>query len=118
MTDETVGGTENGGTASGEKKPAIKENIKLQSTWMRGLYLLLFLIIWGIAKTLVIAVMVFQFLSLLFVRKINGNLVPFSHSLSRFVYEITLYLTFASDERPFPFNRWPSENSDESEPEK
>ena len=50
-----------GGTASGEEKPAIKENIKLQSTWMRGLYLLLFLIIWGIAKTLVIAVMIFQF---------------------------------------------------------
>jgi hypothetical protein len=37
-------------------------------------------------------------------------------SLARYIYENVRYLTFNTDERPFPFGgKWPSARSDHSE---
>ncbi len=103
--------TENQPTSEPEtessEEPTLSENMRAGDTWMRGFYVLLFLIIFGLAKTLLIAMVIFQFLSTLFVHRTNRRLVTFAGSLCAFIYEVASYLSYASDERPFPFKEWP-----------
>jgi hypothetical protein len=39
---------------------------------------------------------------------LNPRLVEFAPGLSRYIYEILRYVTYESDERPFPFSDWPT----------
>lgn len=89
--------------------PELKENLTAQETWIRGLFLLLFAFILGVAKVVTGAVVVLQFLFTVFSGAVNPNLQQFGASLSRFTYQVMLYLTYNSDEKPFPFKEWPSE---------
>ena len=91
------------------QEPSMKKNIKERSTWMRGLYMLLFFIIYGIAEFLLVAVVVFQFISMVVLRKTNDRLRDFGRSLSAFIYEILLFLTYNSEDRPYPFGSWPAQ---------
>ncbi|MCZ6604686.1 MAG: DUF4389 domain-containing protein [Alphaproteobacteria bacterium] len=96
-------------TPDQSETPTLKENIKAGSTWMRGLFMVLFIIIYGIAEFLIFAVILFQFLSMLVARKTNEPLLGFSKSLSMFIYEIMIYLSYNDEQRPFPFGTWPSD---------
>ncbi len=88
--------------------PQTPEHIPAKGIWIRGLYMLLFLGIYGIAKTLVLLVMIFHFLALLIARTTYAPLLRFSQGLATYLYEITLYLTLITEEIPFPFREWPS----------
>ena len=83
------------------------ESLKTRATWIRGGFLLLFAAIFGVAQALFIAILLFQFFSLLLTRQTNDQLRDFSRRLGGFMYEILLYMSFNSDERPFPFGRFP-----------
>ncbi len=89
-------------------EPQTPERIPAKEIWIRGLYMLLFLVIYGVAKSLVFLVMIFHFLALLIARKTYAPLLRFSQGLATYLYEITLYLTFITEEKPFPFREWPS----------
>ena len=86
-----------------------KQNIKDQSTWMRGLYMLLFSIIYSVTEIVIILVVIFQFLSVLLTQQTNEKLLNLSMNLSTFIFQILSYVTFNSDERPFPFSDFPDE---------
>lgn len=115
MTDQTDDDTDEAGPSPSPQEPTLKDNLRAGSTWMRGLNILLFLIIYGLAKTVVIAVMIFQFLSTLFIRRTNKQLVTFAVSLCAYIYEVVRYLSYASDERPFPFKDWPKSTGETKE---
>jgi hypothetical protein len=87
--------------------PHVKENVTAQTTWIRGLYILLFAIIYSIAEIVVVAVVVFQFISTLFMGQNNQQLLRLGRSLSEFVRQVLLFVTYNSDEKPFPFGPWP-----------
>jgi hypothetical protein len=54
-------------------------------------------------------VVVLGFLWVLFKGEVNEDLREIGQSLARYVFEIVRYLTFNTDEKPFPFGgRWPS----------
>lgn len=78
-----------------------------QAVFVRALFMILFLIIYYVALWLVVAVAVFQFVVVLITGKHNRNLGTFGEGLSRFVYQITRFLTFETEEKPFPFKEWP-----------
>ena len=42
--------------------------------------------------------------------ELNEQLLDFSNSLTKYVSQILLYITFKSEERPFPFSPWPSDD--------
>ena len=88
---------------------AIKENIRSRPTWTRGLFMLLLTVIYGLAEIVIIAVVVFQFLSVLITGKAIQNLLLFGQGLSTFVYDIMLYLTYNIEKKPFPFGPWTNE---------
>jgi hypothetical protein len=87
-----------------EKTKATLTNVE---TWKRGLFMVVFAIISGVAKLIVTLVAIFQFVTLLFKGQINAAMLPLGQNLSTYLYQITLFLTFKTDEMPFPFNDFP-----------
>lgn len=85
----------------------IKENLKQQSTWIRGLYMLIFAVLYSLAKFVLIAVVVFQFLLKLFTGETNPRLLKLGQSLATYIYQIIEFETFNSDYQPYPFGAWP-----------
>lgn len=85
----------------------LKKNLTAKNTWVRGLYMLLFALIYSITKILVAAVAVFQFFATLLTGKANERLMTFGQNLSTFIYQIIQFFTFNSEEKPYPFSPWP-----------
>lgn len=85
----------------------LKENIKAQDTWLRLLFIVLYGAILWVTSVVLGFVVVFQFLMVLLTRRTQNNLVDFGASLAEFVKQVVSYLTFNTEEKPFPFNDWP-----------
>lgn len=75
--------------------------------WRRGLYMLLFMFLLGVAKFLAFAVILFQFVNVLLTTRTNQNLLRFGNSLSIYHYQVMLFLTYNSEEHPYPIGSWP-----------
>lgn len=88
-------------------QPELKQRLTATATWIRGLYIVIFAVIFSIAEVVLGAVVVFQFLLTLFTGATNARLRAFGLSLAAFLYQIVAFMTFNSDERPFPFGPWP-----------
>lgn len=87
-----------------------------RETWIRGLFMVLFAVIWGIAEVVLLGVVVFQFGSMVLVGKTNERLLGFGKDLARFIYEVTLFFTYNSEDKPFPFGPWPQETARKHKP--
>ena len=87
---------------------SLEENLKTPSTWLRLLFMILFLALWGISRVVVLAVVVLQFFWVLIGGKTNARLAVFGQSLATYAYQIVMYLTFNTEEQPFPFSDWPA----------
>jgi hypothetical protein len=85
----------------------IKENLKASKTWLRGLYIIIFAVFYSIAEIVLFAVVLFQFLLTLFTAQTNQRLLKLGQSLSTYIYQILMYITFNSDHQPYPFGAWP-----------
>lgn len=86
----------------------LKENIKKKSTWMRGLYMFMFAVFYSVAEVIIFTVIVFQFILSLLTGNTNEKLLKLGQSLSTYQYQILVFLTFNSEEHPYPFGTWPS----------
>ena len=85
----------------------LKAHLKERKTWLRGLYMLLFVIFYSVAEIVISVVVLFQFLLALFTGNTNERLLKLGQSLGTYVYQILQFLTFNSDYHPFPFGAWP-----------
>ncbi|MCW8922122.1 MAG: DUF4389 domain-containing protein [Gammaproteobacteria bacterium] len=85
----------------------IKENLKQQSTWLRGLYMLMFSVFYSLAEIVLFAVVLFQFLFKLFTGETNLRLLKLGQSIATYIYQIVQYLNFNSDYQVYPFGAWP-----------
>jgi hypothetical protein len=89
----------------------IKEKLSDTGTWLRGLYMLLFIFILGLTKFVVGALVIFQFFNSLFTGSANERLVDFGQNLAEYISQTVLFLCYSSEEKPFPFNDWPSQHA-------
>ncbi len=85
----------------------IKQNLKQHSTWMRGLYMLMFAFFYSIAEIVLFVVVVVQFFLKLFTGQTNPRLLMLGQSIATYIYQIIQYLTFNSDYQSYPFGAWP-----------
>lgn len=85
----------------------VKQNLKSQSTWIRGLYMLLYIFFSRIAEIVLGVVVLFQFLLQLFTGETNERLLKLGQGLSTYVYQVFQFLCFNSEYRPYPFGAWP-----------
>ena len=95
-------------SSSVEESPLAK-NLKSKSIWMRLLFMLIVTFLYSISRIVVGAVVVVQFFWVLFTGETNEKLKEFGKSLATYTNQIILYLTFNTEERPFPFDKdWPN----------
>ncbi|MFN3624599.1 MAG: DUF4389 domain-containing protein [Hyphomicrobium sp.] len=92
------------GAASEQRKSSFGDT----AVWLRGLYMLLLAVAFGIAQTLLCVTAIIQFLWLLFSGEPNNQLTRFGSSLSRWFSDAARFLTFGSDVKPFPWAPWPT----------
>jgi len=85
------------------------ESYKDRSVWLRGLYMLIFMFFWGVVKFVALVVIFFQFLTVLFTAETNIKLIRFGQSLSIYNYQIMMFLTYNSEEHPYPLGDWPNQ---------
>lgn len=95
----------------------LKANLSRRETWLRLLFMLLFAAIYSLAEIMLGAVVLFQFASTLITGRRNERLLVFGESLSRFIYQILRFMTYNSDDKPFPFGAWPQDGVTTSPPE-
>jgi len=86
----------------------VKENAKNIDTWIRGLFILVFGVIFYFLYGIIWLLVVFQFLTKVITGQLNQNLSEFSNRLTKYAFQILLYITFQSEERPFPFSSFPT----------
>jgi hypothetical protein len=101
-----------------DESPPLEQNIKSRSTWMRLFFMLVMMLLWSVSRVVVATVILVQFLCVLFTGKTNDRLKHLGEQLARYTYQIIGYLTFNTDDRPFPFDMdWPSTRALEREEE-
>ncbi len=92
----------------------IKENVTRRSIWLRLVFMIVLSVAFNVAEFITFAVVAFQFLASLFTGQPNGRLARFGRNLARYLQQITVYLTFTTEEKPFPFTPWPDEPHEET----
>lgn len=75
--------------------------------WIRVIFVALFWIVFYLTQLVVAAVVIAQCVFTLISGAPNLHLTKFGDSLSRYVHEILRYITFNTDQRPFPFTDFP-----------
>ena len=99
-----------------DKEPGkpIEEHIKSRATWTRFLYMVLSYVLVCLAAMVGVVIVVFGFLWVLFTGEVNRELRGVGQSIASYIYENVRFLTFNTEERPFPFGgQWPSAEADE-----
>jgi hypothetical protein len=86
-----------------EDKPSTRD------VWMRGSFMLLFMIGFWVGQSLLNLLAFVQFLWLLFAHVPNQLLIRFGSSLSTWLSEVGRFLSCASEEKPFPWRPWPDQ---------
>ena len=79
-----------------------------RNIWMRGLFMLLFAILFGIGHMVLNAITVVQFLWLLITREPNPFLYRFGQSLATWFAEVARFQSCATADKPFPWRDWPA----------
>lgn len=92
----------------------IKNNLKDRSNWLRGLFILLFIIFYNVAEIVLMAIVVVQFGFKIITGDVNEKLLSFSKSLSRYIYEVFQFITYENETMPFPFSDWPENTDDQA----
>lgn len=77
------------------------------SIWLRGLMMLLMMMAFQLASSLLGLVAAMQFVVTLVTDKPNVRLAQFSRSIGQYLRQIAQFLGFATESIPFPFSDWP-----------
>lgn len=84
-----------------------KKNLTDTKTWMRLVYMILFAVAFNVAEIVLGAAVIVQFLFQLFTGQSNERLRTLGQGLGAYIYEIIVFLSYHSDDKPFPFGHWP-----------
>lgn len=92
-----------------DKTAEMKANVKNVDTWIRGLFIIIYGVIFYVLVGIIWLVVIFQFIMKVITANLNPNVMNFSGGLTRYAFQILQYVTFQSEERPWPFGPWPAE---------
>ena len=85
----------------------LKTNLTSKRNWMRLIYMIIFAVCLQVSSIVMWVLVTLQFLFSLVTGRDNINLRRLGDSLSQYVYQALQFLTYASEEKPFPFGEWP-----------
>ena len=84
-------------------------------TWVRGFFMLVFLAVLWFARLLLIVMAVFQFGAQLIAGRPVSRALPLGRGLARYLQQIAMFLTYNSEDKPFPFAPWPDAGVSEAD---
>ena len=84
------------------------ETSSKRKIWVRGFFMLLMALVYQVTGTVMFIVTIIQFVLALLSDEPNDRLVSFGRSLGKYLQQLAHFLTFASEQVPFPFSEWPS----------
>lgn len=87
----------------------LKDKLLSADHWMRFVFMVLFASIAAVASYVVAVLIVIQFIFALFTGSHEERLRLFGSSISQYIFQILKFLTYNSEEKPFPFADWPTE---------
>lgn len=79
-----------------------------RNIWLRGLLMILMGLAYQLAGTVLFFMAILQFVFALVSDAPNPRLAAFGRSLGRFQSQIADFVSFASEDVPFPFTDWPA----------
>ncbi len=85
----------------------LKRNVADKDTWLRLVYMVILAVAFYIGSGLLFTMSLLQFLAKLFSGKAFDGLVNFGVNLAAYLGQIAQYLSYASNEKPFPFGAFP-----------
>ncbi len=83
-----------------------EQSPKIPLSWERILHILVLTLTYAIAETVLIALIIGQILFRVASKEANEPMRRLGKQLSDYLYHILLYLSFNSEEKPFPFQAW------------
>ena len=92
----------------------IKSNLTSSKHWLRLLFMLVFAAVLQVASIIMWVLVIAQFIFSLITGEDNLQLRKFGHSLSVYIFDTLKFLTYASEEKPFPFADWPKVDDEKS----
>lgn len=93
----------------------VRQSVMSGNTWIRGLYMILFAVIYQLAELVLVFVCFLQFLFKLLTGELNEPLLDFGDDVTAYIQQILQFETFNSEYRPFPFNPWPGQEGMDQE---
>lgn len=90
-----------------KKDSNFTQNLKSAIFWKRLLFMMLFAVAYTLTKFAVCATIIFLIFYNLLTGGSNERAVTFGRQASAYIYHLLLYLTYNTEERPFPFADWP-----------
>lgn len=104
----------NDNNAEPHKESVLEENLKSRATWVRALFMIVFCFLFAIVEIVLVAAVVIQFVWRLAKGKPNEHLLELGDGLATYLYQIIRFLTFNTEELPFPFDGdWPGKTRSE-----
>ena len=93
-----------------------KKNLTENSTWKRIAYMVLFVITFNVAEMVLFVVVVLQVAFKLFTGKPLDPLKELGQEIGSYLRSVVNFLTYTTEEMPFPVASWPSSNPKSSGP--
>ncbi len=91
----------------------IRASLTKTSTWTRLIYMILFGVAFNVAEMVIAVVAVVQFFTVLLGGEgPNRRLQDFGGALGAYLRQVISFLTYESDEKPFPIGAWPETIAD------
>ena len=96
-------------------KKRFKDHVSERVTWVRLFYMVVFVVIVNIAQLAIAAIVVVQFLLRLATGEVHERLRTLGGTLGAYVHQIIAFLTYHSEDMPYPFGDWPKAEAPEPE---
>lgn len=91
------------------KNLQIKKIMLEKNKWLRGVFVLLFIFAKYLVSWAISLIAIFQFGHDLLAGEPNKNLMAFTKQLNTYLFQVTNFITYNSEIKPFPFTGWPNE---------
>ena len=86
----------------------VGDNLKSRATWLRLVFMVVFIVLANVAAIVATVVVILGFLWVLFTGETNAQLRDAGRSLAAYFQEIIRYLTYNTDQKPYPLGgEWP-----------
>lgn len=79
---------------------------EIENIWLRGVWMVLFVMLFWVARGLLMIAGLIQFFWMLFAGEKNKHIAGFGEDLGDWMARATLFVAGSTEDRPFPFDRW------------